>query len=468
LAEGSASIGGGQFKGEIRKIIEAESAPIKQMEARKSREEAKLKLFQDFKGRFTGLDRSLIDIAGFQKFRELKVDLGEGDKQVSVTIDKDKAQPGSYQIEVSQLAARSSMISNGFPDPDDTVLGIGFVTIEMDNGESSEIYVDDSDSSLRGVAALINKTENCPIRAAVIKDASDKENPWKLILTAKKDGEESAVNFPEFYFLDGTRDFYADDTHDAHNAQLLVDSFPVEMPSNDISDFLPGVNLHLKQAKPDQPFTLTIAQDYQKIAGKVKGMVDEVNKVLEFIVKQNQIDEKSDTRTTFAGDTGLQMIEYRLRNLMHEGYPVIDPVSGDVREIHLTDLGVSFEKTGTLSFKEDKFQKLLEKDYEGISQAISGELGFAYQMRHALEGYTRSTTGTLATKENTIRSAIKEFDRQIDMKQTALARRQQSLVEQFSRLEASLAGMQRQSQYLSAALPGAGGGGGNIVSQLLG
>lgn len=468
MAEGSASIGGGQFKGEIRKIIEAESAPIKQMEVRKGREEAKLKLFQEFKGKFGGLDKSLNDIAGFQKFRELKVDLGEGDKQVSVTIDKDKAQPGSYQIEVSQLAARSSMISNGFPDPEDAVLGIGFVTVSLSNGDTTEIYVDDGDSSLRGVAALINKTENCPIRAAVIKDASDMENPWKLILTSKKDGEESAVNFPEFYFLDGTRDFYADDTHDASNAQLLIDSFPVEMTSNEIADFLPGVNLHLKQARPDQPFTLTISQDYQKIAGKVKGMVDEVNKVLEFIVKQNQIDERSDTRTTFAGDTSLQMIEYRLRNLMHEGYPVIDPVTGEVREVHLTELGVAFEKSGSLSFKEDKFQKLLEKDFEGISQAISGELGFAYQMRRALEGYTRSGSGTLATKENTIRSAIKEFDRQIEIKRTALDRRQHSLVEQFSRLEATISGMQRQSQYLSAALPGASGGGGNILSQLLG
>jgi flagellar hook-associated protein 2 len=460
--------GGGQFKQQIKKIIEAEAQPMRQIEARKTREEAKLKLFHEFKGKFGGLDKALGDLAGFQKFKELKADLGDGDKQVSVTIDKDKAQPGSYQIEVSQLAARSSMISNGFPDPDDNVLGIGFVNLELGNGESTEIYVDDADSSLRGVASLINNTQNCPVRAAVIKDASDKENPWKLILTSKKDGEENAVVFPEFYFLDGTRDFYADDTHDARNAQIMVDSFPVEMPSNNISDFLPGVNLHLKQAKPDQPFTLTISQDYQKISGKVKGMVDEVNKVLEFIVKQNQIDERTDTRTTFAGDTSLQMIEYRLRNLMHEGYPVVDYSTGEVRTVHLTDLGVQFEKTGTLTFKEDKFQKLLEKDYEGISQAISGENGFAYHMRQAIEGYTRSGGGTLATKEAALRSGIKELDRQIGMKQAALERRQTALVEQFSRLEATMGAMQRQSAYLASALPAATGGGGGLLQQLIG
>lgn len=460
-------VGGGQFKQAVQQIIEAEGQPIKQLEVRKAREEAKMKLFQEFKKQFSGLDKALTEMSGFQKFRELKVDLGDGANQASVTIDKDKAQPGSHQVQIDQLASRSSMISNGFPDAEDTVLGIGYINMQLADGTTKEIYVDDDDSSLKGIAALINKEDNLPIRAAVMKDSSDKENPWKLILTAKKEGEENAITFPEFYFLDGSRDFYADDTHEAKNAQVTVDTFPVEMPSNDIVDFLPGVNLHLKAAKPDSPFTITITEDYQKIAGKVKGMVDEVNKVLDFIVKQNQVDDKSDTRSTFAGDTSLQMIEYRLRNLMHEGYPVIDPNTGDTRAIHLTDLGVEFEKSGTLTFKEDKFQKLLEKDFGGISQAISGELGFAFQMRKTMEGYTRPSSGSLATKEQAIRGTIKEFDRQIGMKQEALERRQQSLVEQFSRLEASLSAMQKQSQYLSATLPG-GGAGGNMVAQLLG
>lgn len=461
-------VGGGQFKQAVQQIIEAEAQPIKQLEVRKAREEAKMKLFQEFKKQFSGLDKALSEIAGFRKFRELKVDLGDGANQATVTIDKDKALPGSHQIEIDQLASRSSMISNGFPDPNETELGIGFINMRLADGTTKEIYIDDSDSSLNGIAALINKEENLPIHAAVMKDASDKETPFKLILTARKEGEENAIAFPEFYFLDGSRDFYADDTHDAKNAQVLVDSFPIETASNDIPDFLPGVNLHLKAAKPDQPFTLTITEDYQKISGKLKGMVDEVNKVLDFIVKQNQIDDKSDTRSTFAGDTGLQMIEYRIRNLMHEGYPVIDPKTGETRAIHLTDLGVEFEKSGTLTFKEEKFQKLLEKDFTGISEAISGELGFAFQMRKTMEGYTRPSSGSLATKEQAIRGTIKEFDRQIGMKQEALERRQQSLVEQFSRLEASLSAMQKQSQYLSATLPGGGGGGGNMVAQLLG
>ena len=116
-------IGGGQFKAAIKSIVEAESAPIKQIEARKGREDAKLKLFQEFKGKFANVDKALAELSSFQKFRELKVDLGDGASQVSVTIDKDKAQPGTYQIEVDQLAARTSVISNGFEDAEDASMG---------------------------------------------------------------------------------------------------------------------------------------------------------------------------------------------------------------------------------------------------------------------------------------------------------------------------------------------------------
>ncbi|MGK5084499.1 flagellar filament capping protein FliD [Bdellovibrionota bacterium FG-1] len=460
-------IGGGQFKQAVKAMVDAESQPIRQMEVRKQRDEAKLKLFQEFKNKFQGIDKAITELGSFQKFRELKVDLGEGANSVSVTIDREKAQPGSYELEIDQLAARSSMISNGFDSCEEPILGMGFITMQLANGESAEIYVDDSDSSLRGVANLINKEADSPVRAAVIKDAGDPETPWRLIISAKKDGADNAINFPDFYFLDGAQDFYVDDNRDAENARIQVDGFSLEADSNDITDFLPGINIHLKQAKPDQPFMMMITQDYQKIAGKMKFLVEEVNKVLDFIVKQNQIDEKSDTRTTFAGDTTLQSIEYRIRNLMHEGYPTGDPESDDFKLVFLNQLGVEFQKDGTLQFKEEKFQKTLEKDFDGISQAISGEIGFAQQMRGALDAFTRGTTGILATRETGLRARIKEMDHQIETKQAQVDRKQQALTEQFARLEGSLSTMQRQSQYLSATMPGAGGGG-NLVSQLLG
>ncbi len=459
-------IGGGQFQAAIKAIIEAESQPIKNMQAQKAREETKLKLFNEFKQKFSGFDKTLAEFTDFRKFRELKVDLGDGKGFVEVSIDKERAVPGTYSLQVDQLAERTSVISNGFSDPSDPILGVGFVVVELSDGETAEIFVDAENASLHGIAGLINAQSKSPIQASVVKDGSDPEKPWRLILTGKKDGQDDAIHFPEFYFLDGYEDFYIADDHEARNAYIALDGFELEAQSNKIENFLQGVNLHLKQARPDAPFTISITEDYEKIAGKVKGLVDQVNGILDFINKQNQVDDKSDTRTTFTGDTSLQSVEYRLRNLLHEGFPVQDEKTGEWKHVWLNQLGVEFDKSGVLTFKQDKFQKALEDDFSAISEAITGPHGFASQLRTVIGNYTRAPDGLLSTRESGIRNRIKKIDQDIANKERRIDQRTDALVGQFSRLQSSLANMQRQGQYLQAAMPA--GGGGNLVSQLLG
>ena len=461
-------MGGGQFKQAIKQIIAADSIPIQQLEGRKAKEQARLKLFQTFKAKFGGMDKALQEVSDFTKFREFKADLGDGQTLASVTIDKEKATPGTYKMEVNDLAGRTSVISNGFADPNKPILGMGFVVMNLPNGDSKEVYIDEDKASLRGVAEAVNELHDSPCTAAVIKDVSDPDAPWKLILTAKKDGEANQVEIPDFYFMDGDKDLNLDDSRDAKNAQISVDGFKIEAESNDIKDFLPGVNLHLKQAKSGMPFTLNITEDTQKMSGKVKSIVDEVNGILAFITKQNTVDKDSDTSSTFAGDTGLTNIEYRLRNLMQEGFPAGTPNTDSFHWVHLDQLGIEFDKTGQLQFDQNKFQKTLEGDFDGVSQAVSGEWGFARQMRDTISAYTRLGDGLLGSRERGIRDRIKQIDQEIDDKTQRLQQKQQSLTDKFARLEGSLANMQRQQQSLTSMGMGGGGGGGSLVQQLLG
>lgn len=459
-------VGGGQFKQALKSIIEAESAPLRQVEARKVREEGKIKLFGEFKGKFANFEKTLSEFSDFKKLRELKVDMGDGGNFASVTIDKEKAQVGSYTIQIEQMARKTAILSNSFSSADEPNLGIGFIVAEKTNGDTSEIYVDEGNSSLQGIANIINRENGLPFRASVVKDVADPEKPWRLICSAKGDGTTQELSFPDFYFLDGSEDIYVDDNVDAQNALLYLEGFPIEAESNDINDFLQGINLHLKQARPDQPFTFTVTEDHQKVAGKVKALVDQVNGILEFINKQNQVDEKTDTKNTFTGDTGLQTIEYRLRNILHEGFPVGDVESDSFRFGFLNEIGIEFGKAGLLNFSEDKFTKALEKNYDATTEIISGEYGIASQMKTIIQGYTRAGGGILTMREQSMRSKIKQMDVDIENKQRRLDQRTQNLTDQFSRLQASLSNMQRQGQYLSATM--GGGGGGNLVQQLLG
>jgi flagellar hook-associated protein 2 len=328
-----------------------------------------------------------------------------------------------------------------------------------------EIFVDEKNSSLNAVAGLLNTYPDSPVQASVVKDLSDPDKPWRLIVSAKKDGTDDEIHFPEFYFLDGKEDFYIDGTKNAENALLSLDGFPIEADGNQIKDFLQGINLNLKQARPDQPFTINIAADTQKIAGKVKSLVEQINTTLDFINKQNQVDEKTDTRSSFAGDSSLQGIEYRIRNLLHDGFPIRSKDGASYKIVHLNEIGVEFKRDGLLEFKEEKFKKLVENDFEGIAEAITGEAGLATRLKDIVDSYTRTGEGMMQLREQSIRSKIKNLDTQIAQKERRLEQRQQSLTDQFARLQGSLSDMQKQSQYISATL---GGGGGNMISQLLG
>ncbi len=458
-------MGGGQFKQALKAIIEAERQPIKSLETRKGREDARMKLFGEFKGKFSGLDRTLQEFSSFRKFRELKVELGDGSNLINVTVDKDVAEPGSWELAVNQLAKRSSVVSNAFSSPKENVLGTGFIVAQVADGTTKDIFVDSSNGSLQGVASLINSEPDSVVRATVVQDVTDPEKPWRLVLSAKKEGVLGTADIPEFYLMDGNDEFYVDNNSESQNALVAIDGFEVETDGNSVKDFLKGVNVQLKSAAPDKPFTMTITEDYQKIAGKVKGLVEQLNGILDFINKQNQVDEKSDTKSTFAGDSGLQQVEYRIRNMMHEGFPVGDPESGGFRFIHMNQLGVEFSKTGSLDFKEEKFTKLLQDDFDGISEAITGPRGFAIQMRKVLEGYTRPGDGILSMRENGFRTRIKQIDEQIASKEMRLQQKQQQLTDQFARLQGSLNALQQQSAYLSSTM---GGGGGNMLQQLMG
>ncbi len=204
------------------------------------------------------------------------------------------------------------------------------------------------------------------------------------------------------------------------------------------------------------------------MGAKVKGLVDQVNGILEFINKQNQVDEKSDTKTTFTGDTSLQSIEYRIRNILHEGFPVWDNKENpeEYRLVFLNEVGIEFEKNGMLAFKEEKFNKALQKDFAGIAEGITGEHGFAIQLRQIIANYTRPGSGLLSTREQGLKNRIRKIDDDIANKERRLEQRTQAITERFSRLQSTLSAMQQQQQYLASAMPSAGGG--NLLAQLMG
>lgn len=430
--------------------MKAERIPLQKMETRKAKHGEKLALVDQLVALVEAVRKDVNANGNAKSLRELSWNTRED--IVGVTLDKNVAQPGNYQLEVVQLAQKSSAITSGFEDPDDSYVGVGFIQFYMPDGSTKDIYVDSDHSSLKGISKLINSDQSNGLTANVINDGSGTDNPWKLIMTFEETGDAARAEYPYFYFVDGINDFYIEQERPAHDAKIKLDGFEIELPSNKAENIIPGVTLDLKKAAPGEEFGLQIDEDAAKITEKVQTLVDELNGVISFIKEQNTLDEKSDTSRTLGGDLILQTLETRIRSTVFKD---IETKFGFRR---MGDLGLTFQRDGSLSFESKKFEKQLSDNYEMVAQTLTGyfkpeggkSLGFMEHLKDLTNTALRDPDGLLKSRKRSIRTRIDQIDRRIETKERMLETKEKNLKNKFARLEGTISRIQTQGAGLAA------------------
>lgn len=444
------SINTGLPKDIVKQIVEAEKIPIKKMEGRKGKVKAKQDLVSDLVKRMEDMRALLNTNADDRSLKELQANYN--DKIVGVTMDKNKARPGSHQIEVVQLAQKSSAMTSGFEDKEESYIGVGYIQYYLPNGESREIYVDSENATLSGVAKLINNTPDAGMTAKVIDDGSGTESPYRLIVSLSDTGDDNKAEFPYFYFVDGENDFYLEKEREAQDAVIKVDGFEVQLPENKAKDIIDGVTVDLKKAVPGEEFTLQVSEDIGKISEKISDMVDKINSVLSFIKEQNTLDENSDTSRTLGGDFILQTIEGRLRSAMfkniltEEGYR------------RAGDIGITFQRDGLLKLDSKKFDNMLSSNYTVVSQVLTGFVseetgnspGLVDNLKEAVSETLKTPGGILRSRQRSLRNNISQIDRRIQQKQRVIERKEKNLKDKFARLEGTISKIKNQGAGIAA------------------
>lgn len=452
------SINSGLPKDIVQQIVEAEKIPINQMEARKGKIENKKALVQQLTSLVENMRGEVLKNKNARSLRELAINTGDA-TNIAVTADKNIAEPGKYQLEVVQLAQKSSTISNGVEDKDKTYVGVGYIKAVLPNGDKKEIYVDEGHATLSGIAKLINGDSELGMRATVVNDGKDSDEPWRLMLSMSETGDNNKVEFPYLYLVDGEVDIYFDQERPAQDAKIKLDGFEIEVPTNKVTDLIPGVTIDLKKAKPGEELSIEITEDIQKIGGKISSLVDNINNVLKFIKEQNTLDEKTDTSQTLGGDLTLTTIESRIRTA------VFTNVNTDAGPMRMGDLGITFQRDGLLKFDQSKFEAALSKDYKAVSQTLTGKYsleggksnGFIDILDDTAKVLLSQPNGVLTTRKGGLQSQINQIDRQINTRQRHIQQKEEVLKAKFARLEETISKIRGQGAGLAgfAAPPGA-------------
>lgn len=440
----------------VDQLIEAERIPVKQMETKKGKSEEKLKLVTELDTKVQAIRGSLGELANTRGFTDVK--LTSGDPQVLTgTVDPATYQPGNWNIEVVQLAQKASVVTNGFPDKDKTEIGVGYFRFKTPEG-NKDVYIDGKNNTLEAAAKTISAA-GVGVRATVINDRKDADNPFKLVLSSDGVGADKSVEYPRLYFLDADQDLYFDGNKEAKNGIVKVDGFEFEVGDNTLKEIIPGVTLELKQASPGKPINIGVKEDLEVVSGKIKTFVDALNGVLTFVQAQNKLTKESDTTKTLGGDTIIRSVESRLRALIQ------NPQYGIKGDVHsLNQLGITFNRGGTLDFEQKKFNSVLAAKPDAVQSFFAGDgfsTGLIAAVRREVTNLTAVNTGPLSNRAAGLKSQIAQIDQRIEQKERQLARKEEQLRDKFSRLEETMSRIKSQGAQVSA-ITGGGGGFGNL------
>ena len=331
-------------------------------------------------------------------------------------------------------------------------MGVGYIKFETVDGPK-EVYINEDNSTLEKMAQTINQA-GIGIRAVVVNDRKDKDDSYRLEIAGLKTGDDNEVEFPTVYLLDGNRDFQFVEKNKAKNAVYKLDGHQFETDKNRVDDLIPGLSLDLKKAEPGQPIRLNITENYDVISGKVKSFVDSYNAALGFIQGQSKLskDAKGNPRLgPLGGDSMLRMTESRLRNIIQ------NVAESDSSFKRIIELGIEFNRNGTLNFNQDKFTKIVNSVPQEVVKFLRGNLvdkGFIPQMKKNLSQIVDVKNGVVTGRKKSYEEKISQMDRRIEQKEKSLAKREEQLRKQFADMEATMSKIQTQGATAQQTLGG--------------
>jgi flagellar hook-associated protein 2 len=244
---------------------------------------------------------------------------------------------------------------------------------------SGNIVIDSSNNTLAGIVAAINKG-NFGVTASIVSDGSTGTNatPNRLILTSSATGASSTMKIS----LSGSGGDPADPAlvallgYDPAGTQSLsqkaaaadtkatVNGIDVTSSSAGISGAISGVTLSTLKTGST---TLTIAKDSTALNSSVSGFVKAYNDLNAQINQLSGYDTDTKTGGPLLGDSTIRNLSAAIRREMSSS---ITGLEGS-KLTNLSQIGISFQKDGTLTLDTSKLGKAINDNYGDIASLFA-------------------------------------------------------------------------------------------------
>ncbi|WP_348518967.1 flagellar filament capping protein FliD [Campylobacter sp. CCS1377] len=324
----------------------------------------------------------------------------------------------SMKINVTQLAQKDVYQSKGLEND------MGYVNSNLESPVSFTLFQKDKaytitvdkNTTYKDLADKINTATGGEITAKIV-NTGEKDTPYRLTLTSKETGEDSAISF-----FDGTKnedgkyvsnenatkifenlgwkldkkdagnepidpkDFkgfgIVDDEENplhiqkAQNAEFTLDGIKMTRPSNTITDLGVGLTLTLNTTGE---INFDVQQDTEAITTAMQEMVDAYNDLVLNLNAATDFNAETGTKGTLQGVSEVNSIRSKIIADLFQSQSVTGSVlDEDGNKISATvmlsmqDFGLTMSESGTLSFDASAFESKFKENPEMAESFFSG------------------------------------------------------------------------------------------------
>jgi flagellar hook-associated protein 2 len=239
---------------------------------------------------------------------------------------------------------------------------------------SAVVTLDAANQSLQGIRDAINKA-NIGVSASIVSDGSD--NPYHLVLTSTKTGETSSMKITVSDANGGTTDPALSSllTYDpagtqaltqtsaAQSTKLTVNGIAVKSASNSVTGAIQGVTLALGAVGST---SVVISKNTTAVNTGVTAFVKAYNDLNTTIKGLTAYNADTKSGGALLGDAGALSIQTRLRQQLGQA---VEGLSGKLTT--LSQVGISFQKDGSLALDSTKLQKAITENFSDIAGLFS-------------------------------------------------------------------------------------------------
>jgi flagellar hook-associated protein 2 len=290
---------------------------------------------------------------------------------LSASIDSATA-TGSHTVVVDQLAT-SERIASSTISSSSSALGLSGVFTLSESGKTAMSVTVDSTMSLSDISdAINNRTSTTGVTATIITIASG--SSYELVLTSADTGQTISLSSSTYSgtsasgslsvldslgLTNGDGSTISTELQKAQDAIVEVDGVSgIVRSSNDISDILSGVTLHLTDADTGTTVTMDITYDTSTIETAIDAFVNAYNAWRGFY-SSNQATNSDGA----ASSTAVLFGDSTLRNAQLD---IDDAITSYIGDSGLSAIGISFDSDNYLQVDTTTLENALTDEFSTV------------------------------------------------------------------------------------------------------